>query len=157
MGTADIRAYFPESKGKVKTRELNVSTYSMVILLLFNDLPAGQTISCEEIQARTNIPMHDLTRNLQSLAVAPKTRVLIKQPMSKEVQPNDLFSFNASFYSPFTKIKIGVVSSGNKIEDQDERKETEKKNNDTRTGIVEAAIVRIMKYVPLPHLEMGSN
>ena len=145
MGTADIRAYFPESKGKVKTRELNVSTYAMVILLLFNDLPAGKSISCEEIQARTNIPMHELTRNLQSLAVAPKTRVLIKEPMSKDVKPSDTFSFNESFYSQFTKIKIGVVTSGNKVEDQDERKETEKKNNDTRGGIIEAAIVRIMK------------
>lgn len=145
MGTADIRAYFPESKGKVKTRELNVSTYAMVILLLFNDLPAAKSISCEEIQARTNIPMHELTRNLQSLAVAPKTRVLIKEPMSKEVKPSDMFSFNESFYSQFTKIKIGVVTSGNKVEDQEERKETEKKNNDTRGGIIEAAIVRIMK------------
>lgn len=148
MGTADIRAYFPESKGKIKTRELNVSTYAMVVLLLFNDLPQGQSYSCEEIQARTNIPMHELTRNLQSLAVAPKTRVLIKEPMSKEVKPSDRFFFNESFYSQFTKIKIGVVTSGNKVEDQDERKETEKKNNDTRANIIEAAIVRIMKYCP---------
>ena len=147
MGTADIRAYFPESKGKVKTRELNVSTYAMVILLLFNDLPTGQSYTCEEIQARTNIPMHELTRNLQSLAVAPKTRVLIKEPMSKDVKPEDRFFFNESFYSQFTKIKIGVVTSGNKVEDVDERKETEKKNDTTRAGIIEAAIVRIMKYV----------
>ncbi|MCJ1473410.1 Cullin-3 [Lambiella insularis] len=145
MGTADIRAYFPESKGKIKTRELNVSTYAMVILLLFNDLSPGQSYSCEEIQAKTNIPMHELTRNLQSLAVAPKTRVLIKEPMSKEVKLADRFFFNESFYSQFTKIKIGVVTSGSRVEDQDERKETEKKNNDTRGGIIEAAIVRIMK------------
>ncbi|MCJ1317377.1 Cullin-3 [Xylographa vitiligo] len=145
MGTADIRAYFPESKGKVKSRELNVSTYAMVILLLYNDLPSGAFITCEEIQAKTNIPMHELTRNLQSLAVAPKTRVLLKEPMSKEVKPSDRFFFNESFYSQFTKIKIGVVTSGNKVEDQDERKETEKKNNDTRGNIIEAAIVRIMK------------
>ena len=145
MGTADIRAYFPESKGKVKTRELNVSTYAMVILLLFNDLPPGASITCEEIQGKTNIPFNELTRNLQSLAVAPKTRVLIKEPMSKDVNPKDKFYFNESFYSQFTKIKIGVVSSTNKVEDQEERTETEKKNNDTRGGIIEAAIVRIMK------------
>lgn len=146
MGTADIRAYFPESKGKVKTRELNVSTYAMVILLLFNDLPSGQSYTCEELQARTNIPLNELTRNLQSLAVAPKTRVLIKEPMSKEINLDDKFFFNESFYSQFTKIKIGVVTSGNKVEDQDERKETQKKNDESRGGSIEAAIVRIMKY-----------
>ena len=156
MGTADIRAFFPESKGKIKTRELNVSTYAMVILLLFNDLPPGQSYSCEEIQAKTNIPMHELTRNLQSLAVAPKTRVLIKEPMSKEVKPEDRFFFNESFYSQFTKIKIGVVTSGNRVEDVDERRETEKKNDALRAGIIEAAIVRIMKYVIQVHLKLNT-
>lgn len=147
MGTADIRAYFAESKGKIKTRELNVSTYAMVILLLFNDLSPGQSLDFEEIQGKTNIPTNELIRNLQSLAVAPKTRVLIKEPMSKDIKPTDKFLFNESFYSNFTKIKIGVVTSGNRIEADDERKETEKKNNDTRGGIIEAAVVRIMKYV----------
>ena len=145
MGTADIRAHFPESKGKIKTRELNVSTYAMVILLLFNDLPSGDSLTCEDILTQTNIPVHELTRNLQSLAVASKTRVLIKEPMSKDIKLTDKFFFNESFYSQFNKIRIGVVSSANKAEDQDERKETEKKNNDTRGGIIEAAIVRIMK------------
>ena len=147
MGTADIRAYFAESKGKIKTRELNVSTYAMVILLLFNDLASGESLDFEDIQGKTNIPTNELIRNLQSLAVAPKTRVLIKEPMSKDIKPTDKFFFNESFYSNFTKIKIGVVTSGNRIEADDERKETEKKNNDTRGGIIEAAVVRIMKYV----------
>lgn len=144
MGTADLRAYFPEMKGK-KTRELNVSTYAMIILLLFNDLAPGQSYTCDEIQAKTNIPLNDLTRNLQSLAVAPKTRILLKEPMSKEINADDKFSVNEKFYSPFQKIKIGVVSSGNKVEDAEERKETEKKNDISRNGSIEAAIVRIMK------------
>lgn len=149
MGTADVRAYFPEMKGK-KTRELNVSTYAMIILLLFNDLAPGQSYTCEEIQERTNIPMNDLTRNLQSLAVASKTRILVKEPMSKEVNADDKFFINENFYSQFQKIKIGVVATGNKVEDVDERKETEKKNDLSRGGSIEAAIVRIMKYVEIP-------
>lgn len=146
MGTADLWAYFPEMKG-TKTRELNVSTYAMIILLLFNDLAPGQSYTCEEIQAKTNIPLNDLTRNLQSLAVAPKTRILVKQPMSKEISAADKFFINEKFTSQFLKIKIGVVSTGNKVEDLDERKETEKKNDLSRGGSIEAAIVRIMKYV----------
>ena len=148
MGTADLRAYFSGMKGK-KTRELNVSTYMMVILMLFNDLPPGESYTCEEIQAKTNIPFNELTRNLQSLAVAPKTRVLVKEPMSKDVKNTDKFYFNEHFYSQFQRVKIGVVSSGNKVEDSNERQETEKKNNDTRGGSIEAAIVRIMKYARL--------
>lgn len=145
MGTADLRAYFPEMKGAKKTREINVSTYAMVILLLFNDLPPGGFMTTEEIQARTNIPLNELTRNLQSLGVAQKTRVLRKEPMSKDVKIDDKFYFNETFYSQFQKFKIGVVTSGNKVEDSQERSETEKKNNDTRGGVIEAAIVRIMK------------
>ena len=149
MGTADIRATFPKSKGKEQRRELNVSTYAMVILLLFNHLPADQSLSFEEIQAQTNIPTGDLVRNLQSLAVAPKTRILIKEPMSKDVKPTDRFLFNESFHSPFTKIKVGVVSSGgNKVEGNEERQQTQKKNDEARAANIEAAVVRIMKYVP---------
>ncbi|KAL9125220.1 MAG: hypothetical protein Q9217_005538 [Psora testacea] len=145
MGTADLKATFPESKGTKKTRELNVSTYAMVILLQFNDIPASESITCEEIQARTNIPMNDLTRNLQSLSVAPKTRILRKEPMSKDIEPTDRFSFNENYYSPYNKVKVNVVASGNRVEGVEERSETEKKNDDERQGVIDAALVRIMK------------
>lgn len=147
MGTADIRATFQRSNGKVQRHELNVSTYAMVILILFNDVPPGESLTYEDIQARTRIPDHDLIRNLQSLAVAPKTRVLKKDPMGKEVKKTDKFFFNHDFQSPFMKVRIGVVSGGvNKVESQDQRKETEKKMNDERGASIEAAVVRIMKY-----------
>ncbi|KAF3010640.1 Cullin-3 [Curvularia kusanoi] len=150
MGSADIRATFkkvPQKDGSFKERrhELNVPTYGMVILLLFNDLPADQHLTFEEIQAQTNIPAPDLIRNLQSLAVAPKTRILVKEPMSKDVKPTDKFFFNESFNGKFVKIKVGVISSGNKVESDRERRETEKKNDDSRQFCIEAAVVRIMK------------
>ena len=150
MGTADIRAHFPGMKGPRKTRDLNVSTYAMIILLLFNKLPSGQHLTCEEIQATTNIPHNELTRNLQALAVAPKTRVLVKEPMSKDIKPKDKFYFNENFQSPFQRIKVLVVANANRAEDFHERQETEKKNNDTRGVTIEAAIVRIMKSVIIP-------
>lgn len=145
MGTADIRATFVRPDGKVARHELNVSTYGMVILLLFNDVPPGESLTFEEIQAKTNIPQNDLIRNLQSLAVAPKTRVLKKNPMSKDVNPTDRFFYNNEFTSKVVKVKIGVVSGGAKLENKDERKDTEKKMDNERGGTIEAAIVRIMK------------
>lgn len=154
MGTADIRAVFPKIPGKEgilgkeRRHELNVSTYAMFVLMLFNDLPSGSSLSFDEIQSRTNIATNDLVRNLQSLAVAPKTRILVKEPMSKDVKNTDRFSFNDKFTSNFLKIKVGVVAGGgNKVEGEKERQETERKNNDSRGFAIEAAVVRIMKYV----------
>jgi cullin 3 len=151
MGDAEIKATFPKSRnGRPMTHEITCSTYAMLILLLFNDLPTSQSLSFEEIQARTNIPEGDLKRNLQSLAVAPKTRFLVKEPMSREINAGDKFSYNENFSSKVIRIKVGVVSAGNKVEGDKERKETEKKNNDSRGYAIEAAVVRIMKYVLLP-------
>ncbi|KAI9697126.1 MAG: Cullin-3 [Bogoriella megaspora] len=153
LGSADLRATFPKIPGakegtavaKERRHEINVSTYAMIILLLFNDLPLGATLTTEEIQAKTNIPTNELARNLQSLAVAPKTRLLTKEPMSKDIKAGDRFAFNASFTSKFLKLKVGVVSQGNKVEGDRERQETEKRNNDSREFTIEAAVVRIMK------------
>lgn len=146
MGTADIKATFTRPNGKTKTHELNVSTYAMAILVLFNDVPDGESLTYTDIQARTRIPDHELSRNLQSLAVANKTRILKKEPMSKDVKPTDKFSFNNDFQSNFFKVRVGVVSgAANKVENQDQRKETEQKMNEERGGSIEAAIVRIMK------------
>ncbi|KNG50529.1 cullin-domain-containing protein [Stemphylium lycopersici] len=163
MGSADIKAVFPkvpQKDGSFKERrhDLNVSTYGMVILLLFNELAPGQHMTFEEIQAQTNIPSSDLIRNLQSLAVAPKTRILIKEPMSKDVKPTDRFFFNESFQGKFVKIKVGVVSGGNKVESDRERRETEKKNDDSRGFCIEAAVVRIMKQrKELSHQQLMSE
>jgi len=116
----------------------------MMVLMLFNDLPDGQSLTFDEIQARTNIPSSDLIRNLQSLAVAPKTRVLIKEPMSKDVKRTDRFKFNDAFQSKMYKIRIGVVARS-RAEGEKERGETDEKINMERELYIEAAIVRIMK------------
>lgn len=146
LGSADIRMTFTKPNGKPQRHELNVSTYAMVILLLFNDLPADQCLTYEEIQARTSIADNELGRNLQSLAVAPKTRVLRKEPMSKDVKPGDRFYFNDNFTSQYLKVKIGVVSNaGSKAENSDERRVTKRKADEERGTTIEAAVVRIMK------------
>jgi cullin 3 len=149
MGTADVKVRFPPLKpgGKERVHEFNVSTYAMIVLLLFQDLPAGESLSFLEIHARTNLPPHDLIRNLQALAVASKTRILRKEPFSKDVKDNDRFSFNESFTSKFMRVKVGVVAAGNRVENERERMKTEKKIDENRGFLCEAAVVRIMKSV----------
>ncbi|KAI5797916.1 Cullin [Peziza echinospora] len=138
MGTADLKATF-----KGRKHEVNVSTYGMVILLAFNDVEPGQSLTFSDLQTITSIPESDLIRNLQSLAVAPKTRLLRKEPMSKDVRPTDRFVFNDNFTTKYTRIRIGVVA--NRAETDKERKETGEKVDETRAHQIEAAIVRIMK------------
>ena len=148
LGDADVRLYLGENaKGKARRHELNVSTYGMIILLLFNDVSPDTGLTMEEIMAQTNIPRYEAIRNLQSLAVAAKRskQILRKEPMSRDVKPDDKFFFNDKFESQFFKIKVGVVAGTNRVENDEERRETQKKADEARGHVIEAAIVRIMK------------
>lgn len=134
MGSADVRAYF--KKGK---HLLNVSTYAMVVLLLFN---TENILSWEEIKARTQIADQDLKRTLQSLACA-KFKVLTKSSKGRDILPDDTFSFNEDFTSNMARIKIQALAS--KVETDGERKNTQDKVDEERKHQIEASIVRIMK------------
>ncbi|EAA35856.3 Cullin-3 [Neurospora crassa OR74A] len=151
-GNADIKCVFPKVPGKEtgplskeRRYELNVSTYGMIVLMLFNDLVDGESLSFDEIQAKTNIPAPELMRTLASLSSVPKCRVLLKEPATKNVKNTDKFSYNAQFVSKAIRIKAPVISSISKVEGDEERKETERKNDQTRAHVIDAAVVRIMK------------
>mmetsp|Transcript_2907 Transcript_2907/g.8201 ORF Transcript_2907/g.8201 Transcript_2907/m.8201 type:complete len:480 (-) Transcript_2907:633-2072(-) len=135
MGTADLRANFAAKK-----HELNVSTYQMVILLLFND---SDTLGYHDLLQATGIPSADLKRNLQSLALVKGKNVLKKEPMSREIGEQDVFSFNPAFTSKLYKVKIGTVVA--QKESEPEKIETRQKVEEDRKPQIEAAIVRIMK------------
>ncbi|BDA49097.1 Cullin-3 [Coccomyxa sp. Obi] len=135
MGHADMKATFGE-----KRHELNVSTYQMVILLLFNE---ADSLSYRDIQSATSIPPGDLKRSLQSLACVKGKNVLRKEPMSKEIGESDMFLYNAGFHSKFYKVKIGTVSA--QKETEPEKQETRQKVEEDRKPQIEAAVVRIMK------------
>lgn len=136
MGNADLKATF----GKGQKHELNVSTYQMCILMLFNN--ADQQ-SYKEIEQATEIPAPDLKRCLQSLACAKGRNVLRKEPMSKDIGEDDVFFFNDKFSSKFYKVKIGTVVA--QKESEPEKLETRQRVEEDRKPQIEAAIVRIMK------------
>ncbi|RGP80392.1 cullin 3 [Fusarium longipes] len=163
-GSSDIKCTFPAIPGKSgplsreRRYEINVPTFAMVVMLLFNDLEDDQALTFEEIQAKTNISNQDLMRTLTAIAVAPKSRVLLKDPLNKSVKPGDKFTFNASFQSKTIRIKAPIINAVSKVEDTSERKTTEEKNNQTRAHIVDAAIVRIMKSrKELSHSQLTSE
>ncbi|KAF8250747.1 Cullin-domain-containing protein [Wilcoxina mikolae CBS 423.85] len=149
MGSADLKVTF-----KGRKHEINVSTFGTVILLAFNDLEPGETLSFADLKNITLIPDEDLIRNLQSLAVAPKTRLLLKKPMSKDVKPTDVFSINDQFSSKHIRFRVGVVAA-NKAENEKEKKETSESVDKDRGQQIEASIVRIMKQrKKLSHQEL---
>ncbi|KYK56817.1 putative cullulin 3 [Drechmeria coniospora] len=150
-GSADIKCTFPALPGKSgilgreRRYEVNVPTFAMAVLLLFNDVEDGESLTFEEIQAKTGISTQDLMRTLTAVAVAPKSRVLSKEPATKHIRAGDKFTFNASFQSKIMRIKAPIINAVSKVEGTQERKSTEDKNNQTRSHIIDAAIVRIMK------------
>jgi len=136
MGTADLKATF----GSGQKHELNVSTYQMCVLMLFNN---ADRLSYKEIEQATEIPASDLKRCLQSLALVKGRNVLKKEPMGKDVSEDDTFYVNDRFSSKLYKIKIGTVVA--QKESELEKLDTRQKVEEDRKPQIEAAIVRIMK------------
>ncbi|KAI4352586.1 hypothetical protein L6164_006823 [Bauhinia variegata] len=136
MGVADLKATF----GKGQKHELNVSTYQMCVLMLFN---SADQLTCKDIEQATGIPIADLKRCLQSLACVKGKNVLRKEPMSKDIAEDDVFFFNDKFTSKFFKVKIGTVVA--QRESEPENLETRQRVEEDRKPQIEAAIVRIMK------------
>lgn len=135
MGNADIKAAFESRK-----YELNVSTYCMCVLMLFE---STDQLTYKEIAETTQIPVVDLKRSLASLALAKGKNVLRKEPMGRDVNEDDIFYFNEKFSSKLYKVKISTVSA--QKESEAEKQETREKVEEDRKPQIEAAIVRIMK------------
>ena len=122
LGTAILKAQF-----KAGTKELSVSLYQAVVLLLFNE---ATEIPFVDIKEQTNIgkisfillyfclthlPVswlddEELRRVLQSLACAKK-KVLKKLPAGRDVHDADIFKFNADFDDPRPKVHINSIQA----------------------------------------------
>jgi cullin 3 len=135
--------------------ELLVTTYQMIILLLFNDM---ETMSFEEIQQRTQINERELRRQLLTLCTS-KYRIIIRTEFNNGVSSGDIssnntlpsqdrFTWNAEFHNSNVRIRIGTAPVKETIE---EVKQTESKIEMDRKPIIEAAIVRIMKSRKVLH------
>ncbi|KAG5436949.1 hypothetical protein PCANB_001359 [Pneumocystis canis] len=137
MGNSDLKILL-----KSNTYKINVSTYSMIILLLFNNIPKKDFLSYNDIQIATSIPNQELIKNLQSLACG-RYKILIKFPNSKNIEISDKFLFNQDISFPKKKIKFLTVTDS-KIKSKEHENIT-KNIEESRKYQIEAAIIRIMK------------
>ncbi|EMD41477.1 hypothetical protein CERSUDRAFT_110046 [Gelatoporia subvermispora B] len=133
LGIATLKAQF-----KPGEKELSVSLYQAVVLLLFND---GEEISFPDIKAQTRMEDAELRRTLQSLACGKK-RVLKKQPAGKDVNDTDTFQFNADFTDSRFQVHINSIQVK---ETPEESRRTQTLIEGDRKHALDAAIVRIMK------------
>jgi len=137
LGSAQVLGTFLPG-GKEKKHDLMVSTYQACILLLFN---TQTKYTCEEIQKALNLPADELKRYMLSLSVG-KYRLLLKSPVSKEVNDADTFSVNLEFTDRARRIKVPMLTA--KVT-QEEKETTRQTVDEDRKHAIEAAIVRIMK------------
>lgn len=124
------------------TKELLVSAFQAVVLVLFNQAPGPDgVLSYEQIGHATGLAGADLDRTLQSLACG-KTRVLAKAPKGRDVRPTDTFTVNRGFADPKYRVKINQIQLR---ETKEENQETHQRVAADRQFETQAAIVRIMK------------
>ncbi|KAL9606794.1 MAG: hypothetical protein Q9179_000001, partial [Wetmoreana sp. 5 TL-2023] len=117
-------------------KELVVSSYQAVVLLLFKDRLVNNEVPYNEIQAATGLDDTELKRTLQSLACA-KYRILSKIPKGKDVNDTDTFSLNNNFSDPKYRIKINQIQAK---ETKEENKETHERVAADRAYETQAAI-----------------
>ncbi|XP_027089059.1 cullin-4 isoform X1 [Coffea arabica] len=133
LGHCVLKAEFPKGK-----KELAVSLFQTVVLMLFND---AEKLSFQDIKESTGIEDRELRRTLQSLACG-KVRVLQKIPKGREVEDDDSFMFNDQFTAPLYRIKVNAIQMKETVE---ENTSTTERVFQDRQYQVDAAIVRIMK------------
>lgn len=78
------------------------SVLQAAALLLFN---TADRLSYSEIMTQLNLTHEDLIRLLHSLSCA-KYKILVKEPNTKTVSPNDSFEFNSKFTDKMRRIKV---------------------------------------------------
>ncbi|KAI7170232.1 Cullin-domain-containing protein [Hortaea werneckii] len=122
-------------------KELVVSSFQAVVLLLFNGVKPDEHLPYSHIQTETGLPEQEVKRTLQSLACA-KLRPLTKHPKGKEINDTDTFTVNTSFDHPKFRVKINQVQLK---ETKEENKETHIRVAEDRNFECQAAIVRILK------------
>lgn len=139
LGTLSVTTHFD----KAGVKELNVSTFQAIVLLLFNSLAPGAKLSYVDIRTQTGLNDQELKRTLQSLACGQiPTRVLRKLPQGKDVNDDDEFIFNDNFKNERHRIRINQIQMKETTEEQ---KSTEQRVLLDRELILQAAAVRVLK------------
>jgi len=135
MGTADLKL-----NGFPMKYELNVSTFQMLILLLYNDQTSYTLL---ELSQLTNIPMAVLKKNVLALTISNSQHdKILNRDDVKELTNLSKFDYNQLFTSKLHKVKIMPVTLK---EPKIQFEETQLELDEERKWAMDATIVRTMK------------
>ena len=133
LGTCVMKVQFNSG-----AKELALSFFQAAVLMAFEET---DSLSFKDILAATGIEDSELRRTLQSLACG-RERVLLKEPKGKEIEDEDVLSFNADYTSKQYRVKINAIQMK---ETADDSKKTNEMVMQDRQHQIDAAVVRIMK------------
>jgi len=143
LGTVSLIGRFEAGE-----KELLVSLFQSLVLLLFND---EEEINYESIKSQLELEDEELKRVLQSLSMGKK-RILTKIPIGKKIENDHVFKFRKQFTDLNYRVRI------NTIQVQESAKEEAQTNGEVdldREYQTKAAIVRIMKaHKTLSHQDL---
>jgi cullin 1 len=134
-GQAELQVAF----SKAVKRGLILSTYQMMILLVFN---SQKVASLQQLMDITGIPQYEISNHLLSLC-HPKVQVLLKRPNTKELEPDHKFMLNAKYTSQLMSVVVPLLKSVDQTPEQTLAQD--KAIQLQRRHQMDAAIVRIMK------------
>lgn len=137
-----------KAKFKKCVKELTMSLFQAVVVLLFND---NNLLSVDQVRQGSGLEDHELLRTLQSLACG-KVRVLQKTPRGRDVGKDDQFCVNEDFTHEAYRVKINQIQHR---ETREEKEETHERVKQDRQFEIQAAIIRILKSrKQMKHVEL---
>jgi len=134
-GQAELQVAF----SKAVKRGLILSTYQMMILLVFN---SQKVASFQQLMDITGIPQYEISNHLLSLC-HPKVQVLLKRPNTKELEPDHKFMLNAKYTSQLMSVVVPLLKTVDQTPEQTLAQD--KAIQLQRRHQMDAAVVRIMK------------
>jgi len=150
LGSIQIGFQFEKSY-----HDLTMPFYSALVFLLFEN---NDELTTEMILEMTHIPEQELYRQLLSLVMSSKSRILKKSPASKTISKSDKFSINYSFTAPTEKVKVQTIVGNTSSRRNDNNNNNNNINNvleRERINATNAAIVRVMKrQTAITHTEL---
>jgi cullin 3 len=122
-----------------------VPTCFMIVMLLFNKLNVGVSLSFNDIQEKTKLPTSILSKILALLSEISETQILFTQSNANLGESQDEYFFNKSFVSKTEVVTIPATLISSSCGKEDEIRKYNERQSRFDTEGLEACIIRIMK------------
>jgi cullin 1 len=131
LSKGEVKANYCKVMGQKASPTLQVSTYQMAILLLFND---SDTVTYDEIAEATKLGKETLD---PSLGVFIKAKVLTAEPEDAKPVPGTTYKLNMGFKTKKIKMNLNIAIKG---EQKQEAEDTHKTIEEDRKLLMQVCI-----------------